>query len=66
MNTSWFTLRRARLEFNFSGVQGRLFPVLGLRDEAELKPNFCWPFKWQDANEATETSTALAAIWSVS
>jgi ankyrin repeat protein len=40
----WFTLNGTRLEKEFSGVGGRLFPVVGLEDNVVLETRFTKPF----------------------
>ena len=45
--TIWFTHNGKKLSHTFSDVQGRLFPLLGLKDAIQLKTNFKGPFLWQ-------------------
>jgi ankyrin repeat protein len=40
----WFTLNGKRLEKEFPGVGGRLFPVVGLEDNVVLETRFARPF----------------------
>lgn len=48
--TLWFTHNGKKLEHTFSDVQGRLFPLLGLKDAVQLRTNFKGPYLWkQDA-----------------
>jgi len=46
----WFTRNGHKLESEFGNVKGRLFPLLGLRDEIEIETNFTGPFLWKDDN----------------
>ncbi|KAJ2980175.1 hypothetical protein NUW58_g7020 [Xylaria curta] len=43
----WFTKNGKRIEYSFSKVQGRLFPVLGLVDSVELETKFAGNFQYQ-------------------
>jgi ankyrin repeat protein len=45
----YFKRNGERIESGFDGVQGRLFPLLGLVDRVELETNFRGP--WKEANE---------------
>jgi hypothetical protein len=60
--TIWFTRNGRRLASEFQDVQGRLFPVLGLKDGVRVETNFAGPFMWQESddndagNEGRETS----------
>jgi ankyrin repeat protein len=60
--TIWFTRNGRRLASEFQDVQGRLFPVLGLKDGVRVETNFAGPFMWHESddndagNEGRETS----------
>jgi len=43
----WFTWNGERFESEFENVQGRLFPLLGLKDRVDLETNFKGPFIWK-------------------
>ncbi|KAI0809881.1 ankyrin repeat-containing domain protein [Xylaria sp. FL0064] len=43
----WFTRNGRKIEYSFSNVQGRLFPVLGLIDAVELDTRFAGEFSYQ-------------------
>ncbi|KAK0707798.1 ankyrin repeat-containing domain protein [Lasiosphaeris hirsuta] len=48
----WFTLNGVRLDATFAGVDGRLFPLLGLKEVVTLQTNFgAEPFKWKGPDE---------------
>lgn len=40
----WFTLNGKRLQKEFTGISGRLFPVVGLVDDVVLETRFAKPF----------------------
>lgn len=46
--TMWFTRDGQRLDNEIEGVHGRLFPVLGVKDEIVVNTNFKGPFSWQE------------------
>ncbi|KAK0719374.1 ankyrin repeat-containing domain protein [Lasiosphaeris hirsuta] len=50
-NTSWFALNGKKLVLEFNGIQGRLYPLLGLHGSVEVETNFQGPFKWEEGNE---------------
>lgn len=43
----WFTRNGEKMEKGFDNVQGRLFPLLGLRHKIVVETNFEGPFLWQ-------------------
>ncbi|KAI0431062.1 ankyrin repeat-containing domain protein [Xylaria sp. FL1042] len=43
----WFTRNGKKIEYVFSNVQGRLFPVLGLTSAVELETKFAGEFSYQ-------------------
>lgn len=49
--TIWFTRNGQRLDSEFTNVQGRLFPLLGLVDWVILETNFTGPFMWKGEDE---------------
>jgi ankyrin repeat protein len=49
--TIWFTRNGRRLASEFQNVQGRLFPVLGLKDGVRVRTNFAAPFMWQESSD---------------
>jgi ankyrin repeat protein len=51
----WFTWNGERLETGFEGVQGRLFPLLGLVERVDLETNFRGPYVWK-ADKGKEES----------
>jgi ankyrin repeat protein len=53
----WFTRNGEQLENGFDNVQGRLFPLLGLRHKVVLETNFEGPFLWKN-EEGKNTSSA--------
>ncbi|KAI1394348.1 ankyrin repeat-containing domain protein [Hypoxylon trugodes] len=46
-HTIWFTRNGVKLEHTFSGVQGRLFPVIGFSAAASMEAKFNSPFMWK-------------------
>jgi hypothetical protein len=63
--TIWFTRNGRKLEGKFENVQGRLFPLLGLKDAADLETNFTGPFLWKDEEtlkEVVEQKTIVIGI----
>ncbi|KAF1976169.1 hypothetical protein BU23DRAFT_528521 [Bimuria novae-zelandiae CBS 107.79] len=55
--TIWFTRNGAKLQSGFDNVQGRLFPVLGLKDSVVAETNFTGPFIWKAETEEAESAT---------
>ncbi|KAI0439744.1 ankyrin repeat-containing domain protein [Xylaria telfairii] len=51
----WFTRNSTKIEYVFTGIQGRLFPVLGLGDIVELDTKFAGNFVYE--NEETKGET---------
>ncbi|KAI0554741.1 ankyrin repeat-containing domain protein [Xylaria curta] len=52
----WFTRNGKKLEYVFSNVKGRLFPVLGLIDAIELDTKFAGEFLYQYEETKEESS----------
>ncbi|KAK4451014.1 hypothetical protein QBC34DRAFT_459512 [Podospora aff. communis PSN243] len=51
-NTCWFTRNGKKLVLEFSGMQGRLYPLLGMQGRVEVEQtNFQGPFKWEEGDE---------------
>jgi ankyrin repeat protein len=45
----WFTKNGEKLDYEFTNVRGRLYPILGMADPLKLTTNFGLDkFKWQD------------------
>ncbi|KAI9685134.1 MAG: hypothetical protein M1822_004721 [Bathelium mastoideum] len=59
-NKMWFTKNGEKLEWEFSDVRGRLFPLLGVAARVDLETNFgTKPFVWQDdGGQSDEDSDA--------
>jgi ankyrin repeat protein len=55
--TIWFTRNGQRLGSEFKNVQGRLFPLLGLKDAVIVETNFTGPFMWQEDDETGAVKT---------
>lgn len=55
----WFTRNGQKLESDFNNVQGRLFPLLGLKDEVVVEANFTGPFLWKDDSEKAAHETKI-------
>lgn len=53
--TIWYTKNGKKLEYEHSGVSGRLFPIIGLEEQVSLETNFGKkPFMWDDANASDD------------
>ncbi|KAH8732704.1 ankyrin repeat-containing domain protein [Phaeosphaeriaceae sp. PMI808] len=62
--TMWFTRNGQRLQGEFTGVRGRLFPLLGLKGEVEVKTNFAGPFLWKsDVDKGSDEAESKAAAY---
>ncbi|KAH5548778.1 protein SSH4 [Parastagonospora nodorum] len=59
----WFTQNGHKLDSEFGNVKGRLFPLLGLRDEVEIEANFTGPFLWKDSGgEEDEVNNEIVKV----
>jgi ankyrin repeat protein len=55
----WFTLNGKRLDKEFLGVGGRLFPVVGLEENVVLETRFTEPFFSDDVAESADAHAKL-------
>lgn len=55
----YFTLDGKKIGFEFPGVSGRLFPILGLGQKVKLETNFgAKPFMYKNANSIDQQLAA--------
>ncbi|KAI0964851.1 hypothetical protein F4678DRAFT_366439 [Xylaria arbuscula] len=57
----WFTRNGTKIEFVFTDIRGRLFPILGLSDSVELETKFAGNFAYQHEETKEETGGATEA-----